>query len=101
MHREWHSKETDRTKVKLRSLVTLAIQLLVLQLGRALLACLLVLLAVDLLTVHAAILHEKAGRAVLQLDAVVSFFAAVGADFSGFSGRVDWDTAHLDEGATG
>ena len=101
VHREWHSKQTDRTKVSFRSLVTLAVQLLVLDLRRALLACLLVLLAVDLLAVDAAVFDEEAGRAVLQLDAVVSFFAAVGADFSGFSGRVDWDTAHLDEGATG
>ena len=76
--------------------MTLAVQLLVLDLRRALLACLLVLLAVDLLAVRAAVLDEETGVAVLELGGVISFLAAVGADFCG---RVDWDTAHLDEGA--
>ena len=39
-------------------------------------------IAVDLLAVHAAVLDEEAGRAVLELDGVVFFFlAAVGAGF--------------------
>ena len=69
--------------------MTLSVQLLVLQGGRALLAGLLVLLAVDLLAVHAAILHQVAGRAVLELGGIAPFLAAVGADFDGNVGRGD------------
>ena len=60
------------------SLETLTVHLLVLQLSRTLLACLLVLLAVSPLAVHAAVLHEAAGRAVLELDGVTSSRSAVG-----------------------
>ena len=68
--------------MSLRPLVPLAVQLLVLLLGRAFLACLLVDLAVGLLAFHAAIFDETAGRAVLELDAVVIALApAVGAGF--------------------
>ena len=77
MHWERHCKETDRTEVSLGPLVTLAVQLLVLELGRALLACLLVLLAVNLLAFHAAVLHEEAGRAVLELGGISPFLATV------------------------
>jgi len=60
--------------------VPLAVQLLVLELCCTLLACLLVLLAVGALAVHAAVLDEEAGRAVLELDAVLAALAsAVGA----------------------
>ena len=54
------------------------VQLLVLELCCALLARPLVLLAVGLLAVHAAVLDEAAGRAVLELDGVAAL-AAVGA----------------------
>ena len=74
----------------------LAVQLLVLLLGRAFLACLLVDLAVGLLAFHAAVFDETAGRAVLELDAVVvSFLAAVGAGLGCFRRRGDRDAAHL------
>jgi len=61
-----------------------------------------VLLAVDLLAVHAAVLDEKAGRAIIELDdAVVSFLAAVGTGFVRFGrGRRDPDTAHDSLGPT-
>ena len=59
--------------------MSLAVQPLVLQLGRALLAFYLVLLAMDLLTVHAAVLDETTGIAVLELHCVAGFLAAVGA----------------------
>ncbi|EJK73274.1 hypothetical protein THAOC_05113 [Thalassiosira oceanica] len=39
------------------------------------------MLAVDLLAVHAAVLDEEAGRAVLELDGAIAFLAAVDADF--------------------
>ena len=61
------------------SLQPLTVQLLVLELCRALLARLLVLLAVGLLAVHSAVLDEAAGRAVLQLDSAAPSLAAVGA----------------------
>ena len=93
LHRKLYCKETDRTEVTRRSLVTLAVQLLVLELGRALLARPLVLLAVDLLAVDAAVFDEEAGRAVLELDGIAPFLAAVGA---GFFDRVDRDTAHAE-----
>ena len=63
------------------SLETLTVHLLVLQLSRTLLACLLVLLAVSPLAVHAAVLHEAAGRAVLELDGVTSSRSAVCSGF--------------------
>ena len=50
----------------------LRVQTLVLQLGRAFLTGLLVLLAVGLLTIHAAVFDEEAGGAVLKLDGAVS-----------------------------
>ena len=65
----------------LRPLVTLIVQLLVLELCGTLLACLLVLLAVGLLAVHAAVFDEAAGRAVLELDGVAPVLAAIGAGF--------------------
>ena len=77
MHWERHCKETDRTEVSLGPLVTLAVQLLVLELCRTLLACLLVLLAVGLLAAHVAVFDEAAGRAVLELDDVALVLAAV------------------------
>ena len=82
--------------MRLRPLVALAVQLLVLQLGRALLACLLVELAVYLLAVHAAVLDEIAGVALLELDGVTPSLAAVGAGFFflGRLGRRDRDAAH-------
>jgi len=61
--------------------VSLAVQLLVLELRGTLLAGLLMLLAVGLLAVHAAVLDEEAGRAILELDGIAWFLAAVGADF--------------------
>ena len=63
------------------SLKTLAVQLLVPELCCTLLAGLLVLLAVCPLAVHAAVFHEAAGRAVLELDDIAPLLAAVGADF--------------------
>ena len=57
------------------------VQLLVLELSRALIACLLVQLAMGPLAVHAAVLDESAGGAVLELDRVAPGLAAVGADF--------------------
>ena len=81
-HRQRYWQCTYRTEVTLRPLVAFSVQHLVLQLGRAFLACLLVLLAVGLLAVHAAVLDEETGRAVLELDAVVIALApAVGAGF--------------------
>ena len=97
LHWKRDRQSADRADLKLWPLVTLRVKLLVLELGRALLAGFLVLLAVALLAVHAAVLDEAAGRAVLELDGVIAFLAAVGADFCG---RVDGDTAHLDEGAS-
>ena len=70
-----------RAEIPLGPLPTLAIQLLVFELGRTFLACLLVLLALGLLAVHAAVLDEAAGRAVLELDSIAGLLAAVGAGF--------------------
>ncbi|EJK53564.1 hypothetical protein THAOC_26975, partial [Thalassiosira oceanica] len=73
----------------------LAVQFLVLELCHALLASLLVQLAVGPLAVHAAVLDEAAGRAVLELDGVAPELAAVGAGIS----RGDWDAAaHVVDG---
>ena len=68
--------------------MSLTVQLLVLQFGRALLACLLVLLAVGPLAVHTAVFDEAAGRAVLELECAASVSSAVGAGF------VDIDNGH-------
>ncbi|EJK48376.1 hypothetical protein THAOC_32832 [Thalassiosira oceanica] len=81
-HRHWDRQSADQAEIPLRPLVPLTVQLLVLELGRASLACLLVLLAVGPLAVHAAVLDEAAGRAVLELDSVASVLAAVGARFA-------------------
>ena len=81
--RHWHGLRADRAEVPLKSLVPLAVQPLVLQLGRALLAGLLVDLAVGLLATHAAVFDEEAGRAVLELDTVATLLSAVGAHISG------------------
>ena len=64
-YRDW--QRADRTEVFLRPLQPLTVQLLVPELSRTLLARLLVLLAVGPLAVHAAILDEAAGSAVLEL----------------------------------
>ena len=80
-HRQWDRQRADRAEVSLRPLVSLAVQPFVLQFGCAFLACSLVLLAMGLLAVHAAVLDEAAGRAVLELDGVAPGLAAVGAGF--------------------
>ena len=77
----WDRQGADRAEVPLRSLQPQTVQLLVLEFGRTLLACLLVLLAIGPLTVHAAVLDEAAGRAVLQLDGADPSLAAVGTSF--------------------
>jgi len=77
--RNWQG--ADRAEVFLRPLVPLTVQLLILELCRTLLACLLVLLAVGPLAVHAAVLDEAAGRAVLERDSFAPLLAAVSADF--------------------
>ena len=76
---EWHWHSADRAEVPLWSLLSLIVQLLVLQLRYTFLACLLVLLAVGLLAVDTAVFDEAAGRAVLELDGVAPVLAAVGA----------------------
>ena len=93
-HRHWYCKEADGAKMRLRPLGSLAVQLLILQLGRTFLACLLVLLAMDLLAVHATVFHEEAGVAVLELDGVTAFLATVGTGVRGFR-RVDGNAAHI------
>ncbi|EJK71451.1 hypothetical protein THAOC_07107 [Thalassiosira oceanica] len=82
LRRNRHGLRAYWTELRLRSRVPLAVQPLVLQLGRAFLAEFLVLLAVGLLAVHAAVLDEEAGRAVLELHAVATLPAAVGAHIS-------------------
>ena len=69
-HLEWNGQSAERAEVPFMSLQPLAVQPLVLELCRALLTGLLVLLAVGPLAVHAAVLHEAASIAVLQLDGV-------------------------------
>ena len=81
LHGKLNWQSTNWAEVPLRPVVSLAIQLLVLELCCALLACSLVLLAVGPLAVHAAVFHEAAGRAVLELDGLAPVFAAVGAGF--------------------
>ena len=80
-HWERNRQSADRAEVPLRSLVPLTVQLLVFELSCTLLARLLVLLAVGSLAVHAAVLDEAAGIAVLELDVVAPELAAVGAGF--------------------
>ena len=77
IHRQWNRQGANRAEVPLRPLVPLTIELLVLELSHALLACLLVPLAVGPLAVHAAVLDESAGRAVLEPDGVTPVLAAV------------------------
>ena len=55
----------------------LAVQLLVLEFCRTLLACLLVLFAVSLLAIHAAVLDEVAGIAAFELGGIASVLATV------------------------
>ena len=76
-----YRQRTDWAEVNLHPLVSTTVQLFVLELRRALLACLLVLLAMCLLTVHAAVLDEVAGIAVLELDGIAPVLAAVSAGF--------------------
>jgi len=59
--------------------VPLAVQSLVLEFCCTLLAGLLVLLAVGFLAVHAAVLDEAAGRAVLELDGPARCNPTIGA----------------------
>ena len=70
----------ERAGVTLRPLESQAVQLLVLQLRGAFLTGPLVLLAVGPLAVHATILDEAAGSAVLELDGVAPVLTTVGAD---------------------
>ena len=72
-----YRQRANRAVAPLRPLVSLTVQLLVLELCRPLLARLLVMLAVGPLAVHAAVLDEAAGRAVLELDGVAPVLAAV------------------------
>ena len=81
IHAYRNRQGADRTEVPLRPLVPLAVQLFVLELGCTLLSGLLVLLAMYLLAVHAAVLDEATGRAVLELDDLAPGLAAVGAGF--------------------
>ena len=78
--RNWQSAYW--AEVPLRPLMSLTVQLLVLQLSCALLAGLLVLIAVGLLAVNAAVLDDAAGRAVLELDGAAPVFATVRAQVS-------------------
>ena len=77
-----HGQRAYGTEVPLRPLVSLVVQPLVFQLGRALLAGLFVDLAVGLLAVHATVFDEEAGRAVFELHAVATFLPAVCAHIS-------------------
>ncbi|EJK67099.1 hypothetical protein THAOC_11910, partial [Thalassiosira oceanica] len=99
IRRKRDRQSADRAEVPLRPLVPLTVQLLVLELCRALLAHLLVQLAVGPLAVHAAVLDEAACRAVLELDAslaATAAFAAVGAKVGWAA--VDCDAAHAGVG---
>ena len=78
----WYRQSTDRAEVPLRPLVPLAVQLLVLELCCALFACLLVLLAMSPLTVHAAVFDQATGRAVPERDGVAPVLAAVRTGFN-------------------
>ena len=61
----WYLQSADRAEVSLRPLKPLTVQPLLLELCCALLACLLVPLAVGLLTAHATVFDESASRTVL------------------------------------
>ncbi|EJK56537.1 hypothetical protein THAOC_23557, partial [Thalassiosira oceanica] len=89
--RQRYRQGADRAGIRLWSLVPLIVQPLVLEFGRALLTCLLVLLAMSLLAVHAAVLDEEAGRAVLELECVAPASTAVRAAFVDVNGHA----AHL------
>ena len=78
-HGKRNGQSAERAEVELMSLQPLAVQLLVPELSYAQLARLLVLLAMCFLTVHAAVLDEAAGIAVLELDVVAPVHAAIGA----------------------
>ena len=88
LYRQRYGQGADQAEVTLRPLDPLAVQLLVLELGRTLFARLLVPLAVCLLAVHAAVLDEAAGRAVPELDGVAPVLTAVCADTCSFARRV-------------
>ena len=79
IHWEGDRQSADRTEIPLQPLQPLSVQLFILELHCALLACLLVLSAVGLLAVHAAVLHDATCRTVLELDGVAPVLAAVGA----------------------
>ena len=90
--RKRYRQRANRAEVPFRSLVTLVVQLLVLELCCTLFAGLLVLLAMCPLAVHAAVLDEEAGRAVPELDPVLAVrFATVGA----YAIRRQDGTAHV------
>ena len=92
-HRQWNRQSADRAEVPLRPLLSLAVKLFLLEFRCALLECLLVMLAVGPLAVHATVLHEAAGRAFLELDgAVFAAFATVGAH--AISGVVNCSATH-------
>ena len=80
-HGKRYGKCADRIEITLRPVVSLAVQLLVLELCCTLLACLLVLLAVGLLASHATVFDQATGRASLELDGVTCSRPAVGAGF--------------------
>ena len=88
-HGQWDRQRTDRAEISLWTLLSLAVQLLVVELSRTLLACLLVLLAMGPLAVHAAVPDEAAGRAVPERDSAALGLPAVGAGLS----RGDWSAA--------
>ena len=94
-HGYWNRQGAYRAGISLRSLLPLTVQLFVLQLRHTLLAGSLVLLSMGPLAVHAAVLDEAAGRAVLQLHYVAGLPAAVGAAAiaftTHFSGRDEVD----------
>ena len=77
IHGYWDWQRAYRAEIPLRPLLPQSEQFFVLQLRGALLAFSLVLLSVGPLAVHAAVLDETAGRAVLELDGVAGFTAAV------------------------
>ena len=81
IHGYWDWQRAYRAEISFWPLLPLAVQTLVLELGRTLLACLLVLLAVGPLAIHAAVIDDAAGRAVLEPDGVGPELAAVGAGF--------------------
>ena len=96
IRRDRNRQGADRTEVLLHPLVPLTIELLVLELCRTLLTGLLVLLAMCLLTLHAAVFDEATGRAVLELDGVAPGLAAVCASFFSFAITVTRHAVHCD-----